>query len=69
MVGWWVVRGGLKYVRKKSQYKRAMLVVCGIHSPVTVPCTIEPFLSSIVTDSLLSFIRNLRMQRSREILG
>ena len=28
-------------------------------SPVIVPCTIEPFLSSIVTVSLFSFIKNL----------
>lgn len=30
------------------------------HPQVIVPCTMEPFLSSIVTVSLLSFIKNLR---------
>jgi len=29
------------------------------HSQVMVPCTTVPFLSSIVTVSLLSFIKNL----------
>jgi hypothetical protein len=35
-------------------------------SPVTVPCTMDPFLSSIVTLSLLSFIKNLQTERERE---
>jgi len=32
-------------------------------APVIVPCTIDPFLSSIVTVSLFNFIKNLRNRR------
>lgn len=34
------------------------------HSPVIVPCTIDPFLSSIVTVSLFNFIKNLEKKRN-----
>ena len=31
----------------------------GWRLPVIVPCTTDPFFSSIVTDSLFNFIKNL----------
>lgn len=37
------------------------------HAPVIVPCTTEPFLSSIVTVSLFSFIKNLGGKRDIRI--
>lgn len=40
--------------------------LCAMHAvPVMVPCTIEPFLSSIVTVSLFSFIRKLQVGRPK----
>jgi len=34
--------------------------------PVTVPDTTVPFFNSIVTDSLLSFIKNLKQRKRRK---